>query len=317
MTANPFIYTDDNKRYHTLNYYNRHKFGGKIFKAVLDCGFTCPNIDGSKGSGGCIFCDSGSGYFTSGKLSADMQYKKEKERITAKHGENALITAYFQANTNTYAPVERLSALYNEVLGYENISGISIGTRADCLPDDVLDLLEDLASRTNLTVELGMQTVHESTIDIINRRCSHEEFLDGYYRLKKRGIRICLHIINSLPYETPEMMLETAVQTAKMKPDAVKIQMLHVIRGTRLAELYAAKPFHLLTKEEYVDITVRQLEVLPPETVIERITGDGDKSKLIAPLWSADKISVLGAIDKLQATADSWQGKYYSPSIIR
>jgi len=312
MKINPFPYSDDNKRYHTLSYYNRHKFGTKIFKAVLDCGFSCPNIDGTKGIGGCIFCDSGSGYFTSGKLPIPEQYEKEKERIFAKHGTDALITAYFQANTNTYAPAVKLSELYESVLGSENLAGISIGTRADCLSEEILDCLERLNEKTCLTVELGMQSVHTSTIDFINRCCTHEEFLDGYYRLKKRGIRTCLHIINGLPNETADMMLETARQTAYMKPHAVKIQMLHIIRGTRLASLHTENPFYILEKNEYIEIVARQLELLPPETVIERITGDGDKSKLIAPMWSADKISVLGGIDKMQAQLDSWQGKLYS-----
>lgn len=313
MKTNPFEFTLDNKRYHTLNYHNKTKYGRKIFKAVLDCGFTCPNIDGTKGTGGCVFCDGGSGYFTSGGISVTQQLKKEIMRISAKHGDNPLIVAYFQANTNTYAPVDKLAELYDEVLSFPEVCSISVGTRADCLPDDVLELLEKLSGRTHLTVELGLQTVHNSTIDYINRCCTHEEFLSGYEKLKSRGIRTCLHIINGLPYETNEMMLETAAQTAKMHPDAVKIQMLHVIEGTRLAKIYRNKPFALLDKEQYIDIVVRQLELLPPDTVIERITGDGDKSKLFAPKWSTDKISVLGGIDQRQAELDTWQGKLYIP----
>lgn len=313
MKTNPFEFTLDNKRYHTLNYYNKTKYGRKIFKAVLDCGFTCPNIDGTKGTGGCVFCDGGSGYFTSGGISASEQLKKEITRISAKYGDNPPTVAYFQANTNTYAPADKLAELYDEVLSFPEVCGVSVGTRADCLPDDVLELLVKLSERTNLTVELGLQTVHDSTIDYINRCCSHEEFLRGYEKLKKCGIRTCLHIINGLPYETDEMMLETAAQTAKMHPDAVKIQMLHIIEGTHLAEIYRSEPFALLDKEQYIDIVVRQLELLPPDTVIERITGDGDKSKLIAPKWSADKISVLGGIDRRQAELNTWQGKLYIP----
>lgn len=312
MKENPFIYSLDNKRYHTLNYYNKQKFGEKIYKAVLDCGFSCPNKDGTKGVGGCIFCDSGSGYFTDGKLSVRLQLEREIKRICRKNGEKALITVYFQANTNTYAPADKLRDLYSSVLENSHVHGISVGTRADCLPEDVLDVLSELKGKTNLTVELGLQSVHNSTIEYVNRCCTHEDFLDGYYRLKSRGIRICLHIINGLPGESPEMMLETARRTAEMKPDAVKIQMLHIIEGTLLAEIYEKEPFPLLTREEYIDITVKQLELLPPETVIERITGDGDKSKLIAPKWSADKISVLGGIDKRQSELDSWQGKLIS-----
>lgn len=310
MKRSPFEFSFDNKRYHTLNYYYKTVFGRKIFKAVLECGFTCPNIDGTKGNGGCIFCDGGSGYFTNPDIPITEQLEKEYSRISRKNGESPVI-AYFQANTNTYAPVETLRKLYFQALEFPHTVGISIGTRADCLSDEVLDLLSEINSLTNLTVELGMQTVHEKTLKLINRCCTHEEFLKGYYRLKKRKIRICLHIINSLPYETPEMMTETARQTAIMKPDAVKIQMLHIIKGTAIESMYNSEKIRLLDRAEYIDTVVRQLELLPPETVIERITGDGDKSKLIAPLWSADKIAVLGGIDKHLAELDTWQGKLY------
>ncbi len=307
---NPFLFSFDNKRYHTLNYYYKSKFGEKLYKAVINCGFTCPNIDGSKGSGGCIFCDGGSGYFTEHGTVAE-QLEHEVRRIRQKH-ENARFIAYFQANTNTYAPCEILNNIYDQALAFPDIAGISIGTRADCLPDDVLELLCRLNERTLLTVELGMQSVHGKTIEKINRKYSHEEFLDGYFKLKSRGIRVCLHIINGLPDETAEMMRETARQTATLRPDAVKLQMLHIINGTPIAKMYKAGEFSLLTREEYTEIIADQLELLPPETVIERITGDGDKSKLIAPLWSADKIAVLGGIDKCLAVRDSYQGRLYN-----
>lgn len=311
MEKNPFIYTLDNKRYHTLNYYNRTNFGGKIYKASLNCGFTCPNLDGSRGTDGCIFCDGGSGYFTAPQLTAVQQLNSEIARLHKKFGTDVPVIAYFQANTNTYAPVEKLRELYYSVLECPQVSGLSIGTRADCLPDDVLDLLSELNEKTALTVELGMQSMHESTIRLINRCCTHEEFVSGFNRLKSREIRTCLHIINGLPQETPDMMLETARETARLAPSAVKLQMLHVIKGTPLEKLYLSGDVKLLSREEYIDIIVRQLEVLPPEVVIERITGDGNKSKLIAPKWSADKIAVLGGIDKRLANLDTWQGKLY------
>lgn len=311
MEKNPFKYTLDNKRYHTLNYYNRTNFGGKIYKASLNCGFTCPNLDGSRGTGGCIFCDGGSGYFTAPQLTAFRQLNSEIARLHKKFGTDVPVIAYFQANTNTYAPVEKLRELYYSVLECPQVRGLSIGTRADCLPDDVLDLLSELNEKTALTVELGMQSMHESTIRLINRCCTHEEFVSGFNRLKSREIRTCLHIINGLPQETPDMMLETARETARLAPSAVKLQMLHVIKGTPLEKLYLSGDVKLLSREEYIDIIVRQLEVLPPEIVIERITGDGDKSRLIAPKWSADKIAVLGGIDKRLAELDTWQGKLY------
>lgn len=309
MHQTPFIFSIDNKRYHTLNYHNRTKFGEKLYKAVIDCGFSCPNIDGTKGYGGCIFCDGGSGYFTAPQLSVTQQLEAECRRISSKNGKNVPIIVYFQANTNTYAPVEELRKIFMSVLDSPDVKGISIGTRADCLSEDVLDLLSELNEMTYLTVELGMQTVHDKTIKFINRCCTHEEFVTGYNKLKERKIRTCLHIINGLPYETDEMMTETAYEAAKMHPDGVKLQMLHVIQGTKLAEMYADGKFELLTREEYIDIVVKQLEILPPEIVIERITGDGDKKKLIAPMWSADKIAVLGGIDKRLADLDTWQGR--------
>lgn len=305
---NPFIFSLDNKRYHTLNYHYKTVYGEKLHKAVIDGGFTCPNVDGSVGTGGCIFCDGGSGYFTQKRMGISKQLELESERIARKNGKVPII-AYFQANTNTYAPVKRLRKIYEEALEFPGVRGLSIGTRADCLPEDVLDLLSELNRKTLLTVELGMQSVHEETLRRINRGYSHEEFKNGYFKLKNRGIRVCLHIINGLPGETPEMMKETARQAGQLRPDAIKLQMLHVIRGTKLAEMFERGEVALLSRDEYIDIIVRQLETLPGETVIERITGDGDRLKLIAPLWSADKIAVLGGIDKAMAERNTFQGR--------
>ncbi len=302
-----FLYTDDNKRYHTLNYHNKHIYGGKIYKAVIDAGFSCPNIDGRKGKGGCIFCDGGSGYFTTGCISVTEQLRREKERITAKNPE-AKLTAYFQAHTNTYASADVLRKLYNEAVDF-GVNGIAIATRADCITPDIIEVIKELP--VPVTVELGLQSVHDKTAEIINRGHTFAEFLTGYNMLKNAGIRVCVHIINGLPEETAEMMLSTAEVLGKLHPDGVKIHLLHVIRGTKLSEQYEKGEYTPLTKEEYIDITVSQLELLPPETVIERITGDGDKKKLVAPLWSADKISVLGGIDKVQRKRNSFQGKKY------
>lgn len=308
MGQSSFQFSSDNKRYHTLNFHNRRVFGCKVMKAVIDCGFTCPNIDGSRGVEGCIFCTGGSGYFVKRGLSVTEQLAAEAERIRRKFGFDMPMIAYFQANTNTYAPVERLRKVYSEAADFPDVCGISIGTRADCLPDDVLDLLCEIGERTVLTVELGMQTSHEPTLELINRCCTHEEFVRGFMKLKERGIRTCLHIIIGLPGETQEIMLETAREAARLHPEAVKLQMLHVIRGTRLEQLYEEGQVPLLSREEYIDTVVRQLELLPADIVIERITGDGDKRELIAPMWSADKIAVLGGIDKRLAELDTMQG---------
>lgn len=303
-----FEFSDDNKRYHTLSYHNRHTYGEKMFKAVLDCGFTCPNIDGSRGVGGCTYCDGGSGYFTSAG-SVTRQLEQEKERIYRKNP-NAGIIAYFQAHTNTYAPAEQLRELYSQAVSF-GVCGISVATRADCIDEEKCRLLSE--QPVPVTVELGLQTVHDETARRINRCHDYAEFLKSYELLKSFGLRVCVHIINGLPDETDEMMLETAQELGRLCPDGVKIHLLHVIRGTRLAEDFLRGAYVPLEKERYVDIVVRQLELLPPETVIERITGDGDKKKLLAPLWSMDKISVLGAIDLLQKQRDSWQGKKFNP----
>ncbi len=302
---NPFIFSDDNKRYHTLSYYNRTRFGHKIYKAVIDAGFTCPNIDGTKSIGGCIFCDGGSGYFTDGCISVTRQLEKEYERISRKVSAPEIV-AYFQTHTNTYAPVEVLRKYYNEAVDF-GVKGIAIATRGDCINAEIIELIKSLP--VPVTVELGLQSIHDKTAEIINRGHNFDEFLSGYNMLKSAGIRVCVHIINGLPYETEEMMLSTAEMLGKLRPDGVKIHLLHVIKGTVLAEMYEKGEYIPLAKEEYVDIVVKQLELLPPETVIERITGDGDKKKLVAPLWSMDKISVLGAIDVKQKELDSWQGK--------
>ena len=294
-----------------MNYYNKTGFAGKVFKAVIDAGFSCPNKDGAKGTGGCIYCMSGSGYFTKktdGEIydSVKRQLTAEKERIFKKHPDS-LITAYFQANTNTYAPVATLKEAYTAALDF-GVHGISIGTRADCLPDDVIALLSQINNRTHLTVELGLQTVHDKTAQIINRCYTYDEFLTGYRKLKNAGIRTCLHLIDGLPGETKADMLETAKEVARLHPDAVKIHLLHVNRNTALEQIYLAGNYYPLTRDEYIDIVISQLEYLPADIVIERITGDADKRCLVAPLWSADKIAVLGGIDRQMKLRDTYQG---------
>lgn len=303
-----FKFSDDNKRYHTLNFHNRKTYGRKMFKAVIDAGFTCPNIDGTKGRGGCIFCDGGSGYFTNeNTLSVSEQLNLESKRILAKYPD-AGITAYFQAHSNTYCSLERLRKLVNEAVEW-GVDSIAIATRADCLDEEKVSFLGSLS--IPVTVELGLQSVHDRTAEIINRCHSYEDFLTGYNLLKSFGIRTCVHIINGLPDETTEMMLSTAKLLGQLKPDGVKLHLLHVIKGTRLCEMYESGEYTPMEKAEYIETVVNQLRFLPPETVIERITGDGDKTKLVAPLWSMDKISVLGSIDKRMKELDVYQGDLF------
>ncbi len=307
---NSFKYSDDIKRYHTWNYHLRHKFGGKVFKIALNAGFTCPNIDGTKGVGGCTYCSSsGSGDFAGNpKESIIEQFESIKKRMHEKWHEGKYI-AYFQAHTNTYAPVSVLKETFEPVLELENVVGISIATRADALDIDVLEYLEDLNKRTFLIVELGLQSIFDDTGQRINRCHTYKEFLDGYYELKKREIRVCVHLINGLPGEDKRMMLESAAKVAELNPDYVKLHLLHILKGTVMEQQYYNGEITPLTLEEYIDIVVSQLELFSPETVIQRITGDGGRDSLVAPLWSLKKFVVLNEIDKTMIKRNTYQGK--------
>ena len=305
-----FKYSNDNKRYHTLNYYTLRKFRRRVFKASVNAGFTCPNIDGKVSFYGCTYCTSGASEFTlPSTVSVTKQIECEKERIFKKWG-NVGIIAYFQANTNTYAPVEKLKQIYNEALSLD-VDGISIATRCDCLSEDVLDLLSDINKKTYLTVELGLQTIFDKTAIRINRGHDYNTFLKGYNDLKERNIRTCVHIINGLPDETEDMMVETAKTVGKLKPDGVKIHLLHIMKNTKMATEYENGTVVPMTMEDYIRTVCNQLCYLPSETVIERITGDGSKENLIAPKWSLNKIAVLGGIDKYMNDNDLIQGMYY------
>lgn len=307
--TNNFKYTLDNKRYHTWNYHLQQKFGGKVFKVSLNAGFTCPNIDGSKGVGGCIYCsESGSGDFA-GNPEEDIlrQFEEVRKRMHEKWP-RAKYIPYFQAHTNTYAPVEVLKEKFEPVLKLPDVVGLSIATRADALKDDVVEYLLELSKRTYLVVELGLQTVFDKTGELINRCHTYAEFLEGYNKLKERGINICVHLIMGLPGETREMMAESVRKTAELKPHAIKLHLLHVLKNTRLADMYARGEFKALTREEYVDIIVDALELIPEDIIIQRLTGDGAKDSLIAPLWSLKKFCVLNEIDKEMVRRNCYQG---------
>ncbi len=307
---NPFPYSNDNKRYKSLAYENGLT-GKKAYKAVIDAGLSCPNIDGTKGQGGCIYCDGGSGYFTAGPtVPIEKQLSDELLRIRKKTPDAEAI-AYFQAHSNTYAPLSGLRDMFEMALSHEGICGLSIATRADCLRPEVLDYLTELKNRTRLTVELGLQTAFDETAAIINRGHGFSEFVEGFNKLKERSIRVTVHLINGLPEETMEMMVSSARILGRLRPDGVKIHLLHVIRETKLCKMFERGEYSPMNMDEYVDTVVRQLEVLPQETTIERLTGDGDRKTLVAPLWSRDKIRVLGSIDSLMAERDTWQGKKF------
>ncbi len=299
-----FLYSTDNKRYHTLAYHNRVTYGGRVMKASLDAGCTCPNRDGSLSRGGCIFCDRGSRYF-SGAGPIPEQLEAERQRIRKKWPEARLI-AYFQAGTNTYGDLTARKRDWESALQSPDVVGISIATRPDCLAEPVLEALTQLDRKTHLTVELGLQTVHDCTE--IGKNCSFLDFLRGYEALSQRGIRVCVHLIDGLPGESREMMLESARQVGLLRPGGIKIHLLHVNEGTALAELWRRGRYVPMKKEQYVETVAEQLRYFPPETVMERLTGDGDRRVLLAPLWSRDKRSVLGAIDQILAKKDWMQG---------
>lgn len=303
-----FKYSDSNKRYYTLDYFYKHKFNSKVFKVSLDMGLTCPNIDGKVGTGGCIYCKNGSGDFAGDKNKPLKDQFEDVKNIILKKWPNSKYIAYFQSNTNTYAPLEFLKKNFEEVITYDNVVGISIGTRPDSIEDDVMDYLEDLSKRTYLTVELGLQTIHDETSKFINRCHTLECFDECVKKLRKRNINVVVHIINGLPYETKEMMIETVKYLNNLDIQGIKIHMLSIVKDTKLNVIYKEKPFHILTKEEYVDIVCEQLEYLKEDIVINRITGDPKKEDLVEPDWLIKKFCVMNDIDKEMKKRDIYQG---------
>ncbi|MDD5827068.1 MAG: TIGR01212 family radical SAM protein [Bacilli bacterium] len=305
-----FQYSLDNKRYHTLNYHYKEKYHCKVIKVSLNAGFTCPNIDGKVGYGGCIYCSkSGSGDF-GGDISKSLseQFDEIKEKLSKKWPRGKYI-AYFQAHTNTYAPLSVLKEKYESVLKKDNVIGIAIATRPDAIEDEVLDYLEELNKNTDVTVELGLQTIHEDTAKLINRCHSLNQFEEMVKKLRKRNIEVVVHIINGLPYETKEMMIETVKYLNHLDINGIKIHMLNIVKDTPLATLYQEKKFKVLSKEEYIDIVIQQLEYLRPEIVIHRITSDPDPKNLIEPTWLIKKFCVLNDIDKEMKKRNTYQGK--------
>ena len=304
---NKFKYSDTNKRYHSLDYFYKHKFNSKIFKVSLNAGFTCPNIDGKVGTGGCIYCHNGSSDYNK-KVDIIDQFNEVKE-VLLKKWPKAKYIAYFQANTNTYAPINKLKELYEKVLKEPNVVGISIATRPDSIDEKCLDYLEELNKRTYLNIELGLQTINEKTSILINRCHSLKCFEDMVKELRKRNISVTVHIINGLPYETKEDMLNTVKYLNKLDIQGIKIHMLSIVKDTKLEKMYKEKQFHILTIDEYIDIVVDQLELLREEIVIHRLTGDPNKEILIEPNWLVKKFVVLNNIDKEMVKRNTYQGK--------
>ncbi|MDF9867762.1 radical SAM protein (TIGR01212 family) [Bacilli bacterium PM5-3] len=304
-----FEYSNDNKRYHTFNYYLKEKYHSKVFKVSLNANFSCPNRDGKIAYGGCSFCSSlGSGEYA-GNINNDLleQFEQVKSMMHQKW-DKAKYIAYFQAYTNTYAPLETLKEMYEPFVAMENVVALAIATRPDCLENDVIEYLASLTSKLDVWVELGLQTTSDEIAKSFNRGYDYDVFLDCLNRLEKTNIKVCVHLINGLFNESKEMMIENAKKLSKLKIDAIKIHMLHLITDSKMGKEYLNKPWDLLSLDEYVEIVVEQLRYLRKEIVVQRLTGDAKKDDLIAPLWTLNKTNVLNSIDKYMKNNNYMQG---------
>ncbi|MBE5959991.1 MAG: TIGR01212 family radical SAM protein [Lachnospiraceae bacterium] len=302
----------NDKRYHSLDYDLKERFGQKVYKVSLDAGFTCPNRDGTIGRGGCIFCsEGGSGDFASSHMkSITGQIEEGKERVRKKTKEDAFI-AYFQAFTNTYGPVSYLREIFMEAIHHPDIVALSIATRPDCLPDDVITLLDELNQIKPVFIELGFQTSNEKTAAFIRRGYDNAVLEEAVAKLDAISIPVILHIILGLPYETKEDIRATIEYVCSLKISGLKLQLMHILKNTELADLYEIHPeiFHMMDFEAYLDMLIECISIIPEHIVLHRITGDGPKNLLIAPLWSGDKKRVFNTIQMELARRDIWQGK--------
>lgn len=312
----------DGRPYYSLNAWLKDTFGRKIYKLALDGGMTCPNRDGTLGTGGCIFCShGGSGDFAEPRhtsvteqINAAKASVHRKMKETETQSEEGRYIAYFQSYTNTYAPVSYLRPLFTEAICHPEIAALSIGTRPDCLPDEVISLLKELNTIKPVWVELGLQTIHEETAKIIRRGYPLPVFSDTVRQLKSAGLTVIVHVILGLPGESREDMLATVHWLASFSPaiDGIKLQMLHILKDTELAALYEAAPFPVFTMDEYIDLLINCIRLLPPEMVIHRLSGDGPKKLLLAPLWSGNKRLFLNSFSKALRESGAYQGEWFS-----
>ena len=309
---NPFKYTLDNKRYQTFNYYLKNKYHQKVAKVIIDGHFTCPNRDGKKGYGGCIYCSGNGSGDANLNIKEDIltQYEKNKEVMDRKWN-NGLYIPYFQSFSNTYGPLKKIQNMIEPFLEKEEVAEIAIATRCDCLNEEIIEYLNNISNIKPIWLELGLQTTNYKSAEFLNLGYNFDDFKKTIELLEKTNIKICIHIINGLPYETKEDMLQTIKDINHLPFDSIKIHMLHILKDTKLASIYKKEPFKILDKEEYIEIVVKQLELLKPEIIIERLTGDPIKDELIAPMWLLNKTIILNDIDKLMAKQNTYQGKYY------
>lgn len=309
---NLFRYSFNEKRYHTFNYYLKTNYKGKVAKVILDAGFTCPNRDGFKGIGGCIFCsESGSGDSNVSFSDSIYQQYLDNKAVMDHKWDNAYYIPYFQSYSNTYGPLHKIKAMIEPFIHMDEVAEIAIATRCDCLNEDVVEYLNSVTKYKPVWVELGLQTSNNITGDFINRKYTFEEFVEAVKRLKKTNIKVCAHIINGLPLETKEDMLKTVKDIAHLPIDGIKIHMLHIIKGTKLGEMFNNEPFEVLKRDEYIELVVEQLRHLRPEVVVQRLTGDPIKEDLIAPEWVLNKTTILNDIDKLMRKLNCYQGDLF------
>ncbi len=309
---NPFIYSNTNKRYHTLDYHFKEVFGQKVGRISINAGFTCPNIDGTAAFGGCTFCSTkGSGDYAGSPQSELLNQWEQGKELMSKKWPNAKFIAYFQAFTNTYAPLDVLEEKFETFAELDDCIGISIGTRPDCLEDDVIEYLADLSKRKYLLVELGLQTMHDKTSNIINRGHDLKCFEEALNKLRKHNINVVVHTINGLPGETYEMMMDTHRYLAKKDIQGIKIHLLHAMTGTALVNQLNNGFLKLMGRDEYINLVVDQLELFKPEVVIHRLTGDAPSENFIGPIWSKKKVTVLNDIDKEFVARNTYQGAKY------
>lgn len=309
---NNFKYSFNEKRYYTFNYYLKSKYNCKVAKVVLDAGFTCPNRDGKKSFGGCIYCsDKGSGDSNVSLGENLLRQYEENKKVMNQKWPNDLYIPYFQSFSNTYGPLSKIKAMLEPFLYKDEVCEISIATRCDCLPDEIIEYLDSISNIKPIWLELGLQTSNDETGKFINRQYDFSDFKDALNRLSKTNIKVCVHVLNGLPHETKDDMLKTIMDIKDLKFDAIKIHMLHIIKNTTLADIYEKQPFEILTRDDYIDLVVKQLELLKPEVIVERLTGDPIKENLIAPDWILNKTTILNDIDKLMRKLDTYQGSKY------
>ncbi|MCA9245888.1 MAG: TIGR01212 family radical SAM protein [Planctomycetales bacterium] len=305
-------------RYHAYNFFLQQKFGFRVQKVSIDAGFTCPNVDGTVAKGGCVFCDNRS-FSPSRRLprngvlgQIDEGIRRIQFRYKVDH-----FTAYFQPATNTYAPVERLRPLFEQALSHPKVTGLAIGTRPDCVPEPVLALIEELAESAYVSVEYGMQTMHNASLEWMNRGHDHASFVDAVQRSRGRGFEVCAHVMLGLPGETHDMMLATARELARLQVDSVKLHNLYVVKNTPLADEYAAGQIELLDRDAYVRAVVEFLELLPPRMIVERISGEAPPDYFVAPAWCLDKPALREAVQAEMERRDTWQGKYWRGEALK